>query len=180
MFKLRRYPKGLHTRLQQSGWFSRGIGPLGGCPVQLFGQLTTGEFVYFRARGEEVTMEIFQRGSKPHKCFSEQVFVDHPLGTGVLPTEQAVAMIERWLTEYQGEKPYLKQAREKGKVTTWWAGLGHKILCGLSLNFAVSSENRWGIVRKGNMLHNGNRPVDGLVLQAGLLQLQLSSARHWE
>lgn len=178
----RRIP-GLHQRLVAGGWFQKAVGPFGGCPVQLYGRLHNGECVYFRARGRFVELEISSPDDhhfeNPHRRFKEEVFIDHELGAGVLPTSVAVEFIEKWLTEYLGEKPAEKKRRTMGRIAQWWSSIEDKQLFGTLFSFAVTGGFRLAASRKVDMFHNGNRPVAGVALQFGPLVLHLSSAKSW-
>lgn len=94
-----------------SDYFESCTGPWGACPVQLTGRLKSGEFVYFRARGRRVELEIStDEESTPNVRYSKELHVlNHELGTGVLPTEICLSFISRWLDDYQnrqGEPSY--------------------------------------------------------------------------
>lgn len=180
MFKWKRPRLGLHQRLVRTGWFKGGIGPFGGCPVQVFARLNTGELLYFRARNDMVEMEISIQGQQPHRKFSQQVNIPGELGAGAMPVSMAVDFIERWLTEYLGEMPVQKEGKMGGKLVEWWSSLNDLRLLGLQLCFAAAGQNRCSISSRRDMFHNGNRPVPGVQMQLGKLVLQLSSARHWD
>lgn len=85
-----------------SSYFSAFCGPWGGCPVQLTGHLKTGEYVYFRARGCRVELEISKtEEQQPHARYLKELHVlNHELGTGVLPAEICTIFISRWLDDY--------------------------------------------------------------------------------
>lgn len=89
--------------LSQSGFFKDFWGPNGICPVQLMGLLKTGEFVYFRARGNKVELEISATvDGAPHARYSKRLDVrNSELGTGALPASICVEFITRWLRDYR-------------------------------------------------------------------------------
>jgi hypothetical protein len=99
--------------LSASGYFSEFWGPDGICPVQLMGFLKNGEFVYFRARGKKLELEIAATvDGAPHARYSKLLDVrNSELGTGNLPVALSVEYIERWLGDYRSrcggeDKPY--------------------------------------------------------------------------
>jgi hypothetical protein len=102
-----------HPRLEQSGWFSQFWGPSGGFPVQLMGLLTTGETVYFRARGSKITLEVAAcrddlDGDNVIARFRKDVVVDaaNEFGASLMPEDEAAELIEQWLGEYRsGARP---------------------------------------------------------------------------
>lgn len=191
MLKRKRPKLGLHTRLANSGWFqggvwegvrlSAGIGPFGLCPVQLYGRLVNGEFVYFRARYDLAEMEIRSTPkAKPHRQFSVEVRADTELGAGGMPVDEAVELIETWLTEYLGPKPDGRQEAKRGRWADWWSSVGDKQVFGIQLCFSSSAVSRLSLKSGSGMLHNGNRPVFGVLVQIGKFVLQLSSAASWK
>lgn len=91
-----------NSELVAAGLFKEFWGPAGGCPVQLQGILHNDEFVYFRARGTKVELEVSaQLDGEPHARYRKKLVVsNHELGTGVLPVPICVAYIKRWLSDY--------------------------------------------------------------------------------
>lgn len=96
-----------HADLVETGWFSQFWGPCGQFPVQLVGRLTTGEHVYFRARGGKITLEIAATAedwsasrylARFEGAFSQSE--DYPFGASTLEPEKACALIKKWLPEY--------------------------------------------------------------------------------
>lgn len=84
--------------------------PVGNCPVQIEQYLKTGEYVYFRARGTSVSLELFE-------C--KEDFDDNPYGTvifsraldygldyqaGYLTEADAIRMATFWINEYYSLK----------------------------------------------------------------------------
>lgn len=183
-FRLRkkRIP-GLHRQLAASGWFQSGDGPYGGCPVQLFGRLHTGECVYFRARGDSVSLEISSADDPdcdhPHRVFKETMIVDHELGTGVLPTPQVVLLIQKWLTEYLGAQPAERKRSKMNRFAQWWSSIEDKQLLGVQFSFAATGGFGLSASYKKDMFHNGENPVRGASLRVGPLVLHISSAGSW-
>lgn len=57
---LRSIPRFRHPDILASGFFSNFEGPFGQVPVQLVGNLTTSEYVYFRARTGKASLTIFE------------------------------------------------------------------------------------------------------------------------
>ncbi len=100
-----------HPELRASGFFREFWGPSGGCPVQLMGILKNGDFVYFRARGKKVELEISREvDGEVHACYRKRYEIKHELGTGILPESVAVPLIKRWLTDYSGKLASLETA----------------------------------------------------------------------
>ena len=98
-----------HSRLEATGWFTQFWGPAGGFPVQLMGLLTTGEQVYFRARGSKITLEVATSdddfdSDRVIARFREDVVVDaeHEFGASMMDADEAAVLIEQWLGEYRG------------------------------------------------------------------------------
>jgi hypothetical protein len=91
-----------HPDLVAKGYFKEFWGPSGMCPVQLMGTLVNGDFVYFRARGSKVVLEVSHLiEGAAHATYRKTVVVEGTeLGTGVLPDAYAVACISRWLDDY--------------------------------------------------------------------------------
>lgn len=91
-----------NNELARSGLFSQHFGPCGACPVQLVGYLESGEFVYFRARGRKVELQISRDPDAPVHAsyFQELEVVNHELGTGVLPVAICLEYIKNWLSDY--------------------------------------------------------------------------------
>lgn len=103
--------------LARAELFSEFWGPDGICPVQLMGFLKNGEFVYFRARGKKVELEISATvDAAPHARYSKQLDVKNSeLGTGELPAAICVDYVQRWLGDYSkrcgtSEKTYVGEA----------------------------------------------------------------------
>lgn len=93
---------GENAELSASGLLARHFGPAGMCPVQLFGLLESGEFVYFRARGRKVELQISRSPEdEPHATYRKKLLVNHELGCGVLPVEVCVGYIKAWLSDYK-------------------------------------------------------------------------------
>ncbi len=98
-----------HPRLEQTGWFTQFWGPSGAFPVQLMGLLTTGETVYFRARGSRITLEVAASedeldGDRVIARFRRDVTVDadNEFGASLMDEDAAAELIEQWLGEYRG------------------------------------------------------------------------------
>ena len=89
-----------NPELEKTGLFKKFWGPAGACPVQLKGILPNGEFVYFRARGNKVELQIFSVQGTEQAHYLKQLETDHELGTGVLPEEICVSYIKRWMADY--------------------------------------------------------------------------------
>ncbi len=89
--------------LAATGLFRTFTGPAGGYPVQLEGTLTTGEFVYFRARGQKASLTVSHTDdlmADPIVRYEEVVTPDDPQGASTLPVERCVALIKAWLGQY--------------------------------------------------------------------------------
>lgn len=104
-------------QLAATGWFTELEGPWGQVPVQFTGQLTSGEYVYFRARGTKISLEVFaskdayEADENPTAVYSKEMTAEEAvpkamadsdpetlnLGTGVLPVEACVSLIMEWL-----------------------------------------------------------------------------------
>ncbi len=98
-----------HARLESLGWFSQFWGPSGGFPVQLMGLLTSGELVYFRARGNKITLEVAASEDELDSDdviarFRKDVVVDveHEFGASMMDADEAAALVEQWLGEFRG------------------------------------------------------------------------------
>lgn len=99
------------TALQDSGCFTHWRGPYGAVPVQFLGELKTGEFVYFRARGRKLSMQIAATQSDWEESrylanFEEPyeapaMDAEDPFGAGLCPADRCVAQILTWLKLYQ-------------------------------------------------------------------------------
>lgn len=92
-------------------YFSVHSGPDGRVPVQLIGTLVSGEYVYFRARGCEATLEIAAsqadwRNDRLLASWSKKVEYDpeNLFGLGVMEADECVELITSWLDEYLGSK----------------------------------------------------------------------------
>lgn len=102
-----------HPRLEQTGWFTQFWGPAGAFPVQLMGLLTTGETVYFRARGSKITLEVAAceddlDGDNVLARFRKDVVVDetNQFGASMMGEDEAAELVERWLGEFRsGARP---------------------------------------------------------------------------
>lgn len=102
-----------HARLEATGWFSQFWGPTGAFPVQLMGLLTSGELVYFRARGNKITLEVAASdddfgSDRVIARFREDVVVDdaNEFGASLMDEDAAAELIERWLGEFRsGARP---------------------------------------------------------------------------
>ncbi len=106
--------------LAQARLFKEFWGPSGACPVQLEGILPNGEFVYFRARGNKVELEVSSVYQGPaHAHYLKQLETNHELGTGVLPQEICVSYIKRWLADYSQRlsNPHAPYSGEQFKVS---------------------------------------------------------------
>lgn len=98
-----------HPRLEATGWFVQFWGPSGAFPVQLMGLLTTGETVYFRARGSKITLEVAARedeldSDRVIARFRKDVVVDadNEFGASLMDEDEAAELIEQWLGEFRG------------------------------------------------------------------------------
>jgi len=89
-----------NAELAKAGLFQKFWGPAGACPVQLKGILPNGEFVYFRARGNKVELQIFSVQGIQQAHYLKQLETGHELGTGMLPEDICVSYIRRWLADY--------------------------------------------------------------------------------
>ncbi|HEY9788054.1 MAG TPA: hypothetical protein V6D17_21880 [Candidatus Obscuribacterales bacterium] len=106
-----------HPDLVATGWFRQFWGPSGAFPVQLVGVLTSGEYVYFRARGSEIKLNI---ATSEEDVFSAccpttfrkdcEVNEDNPFGASMLDPACAVELIKNWLTEYFRAKALLSES----------------------------------------------------------------------
>jgi len=102
-----------HPRLVQTGWFSQFWGPAGAFPVQLMGLLTSGETVYFRARGTKITLEVAAcedelDGDRVIARFRKDAVVNetNPFGASLMDADAAAELIEQWLGEFRsGARP---------------------------------------------------------------------------
>lgn len=98
-----------HPRLEATGWFTQFWGPSGAFPVQLMGLLTSGETVYFRARGSKITLEVAASedelvGDRVIARFRKDVPVDadNEFGASLMDEDEAAELIEQWLGEFRG------------------------------------------------------------------------------
>ncbi|MDX1987205.1 MAG: hypothetical protein SFV17_11015 [Candidatus Obscuribacter sp.] len=95
------------TALQDSGYFRRWQGPFGAVPVQFLAELTSGEFVYFRARGKKLSMQIAATAadwqeSRYLASFEEPYrHAQDTLGAGLCPADHCTTQILAWLKLYQ-------------------------------------------------------------------------------
>ncbi len=102
-----------HARLEATGWFSQFWGPSGAFPVQMMGLLTSGETVYFRARGSKITLEVVASedeldSDRVIARFRKDVPVDadHEFGASLMAEDEAAELIEQWLGEFRsGARP---------------------------------------------------------------------------
>jgi hypothetical protein len=102
-----------NARLEATGWFSQFWGPTGCFPCQLVGQLTTGEMVYFHARGKNIRLEIAASeadydADRLVASFYQEAVVDdaHEFGASLMDEDAAAELIERWLGEFRsGARP---------------------------------------------------------------------------
>ena len=77
------------------------------------GLLTTGETVYFRARGSKITLEVAASedeldGDDVIARFRKDVVVDetNEFGCSMMPEDEAAELVEQWLGEYRsGARP---------------------------------------------------------------------------
>ena len=107
---------GENAELRASGLIAQHFGPAGICPVQLFGLLENGEFVYFRARGRKVELEISRDPEdEPHAVYRKFLNVNHELGCGILPVEVCVDFIKAWLADYnsRSQKDFICEEAEE-------------------------------------------------------------------
>lgn len=94
------------TALQNSGYFRRWQGPFGAVPVQFLAELTSGEFVYFRARGQKLSMQIAATAADWQERFYLASFEEpyrqalETLGAGLCPPDRCAAQILTWLKLY--------------------------------------------------------------------------------
>lgn len=95
------------TALLDSGYFQRWQGPFGAVPVQFLAELKTGEFVYFRARGKKLPMQIAATAadwqeSRYLASFEEPYELSQePLGAGLCPKDHCTTQILSWLKQYR-------------------------------------------------------------------------------
>lgn len=97
-----RSPKQARYRALDRAGFVSYIGPNGRGPVQFEGRLTSGEWVYFRARENHVMLEVYR--FKTHFCdtgkrlavYTEKV----PYDAGCMSAAQCVACIQRLIRTY--------------------------------------------------------------------------------
>ena len=90
--------------LHSSGLFQRWQGPFGAVPVQFVGELKQGQYVYFRARGSKIAMQI--ASSEEHwqnndylAEFEEPYFDPEggPLQAGLCPGDFCTNKIVAWV-----------------------------------------------------------------------------------
>lgn len=96
---------------QIARYFSAHSGFHGKVPVQLIGTLVSGEYVYFRARGCEATLEIASTqadwsNDRILARWSKKVEYDpeNPFGLGLMEPDACVELVKPWLDEYLGSK----------------------------------------------------------------------------
>ena len=102
-----------NARLEATGWFAQFWGPTGCFPCQLVGQLTTGEMVYFHARGKHIRMAVAATeadydADRLVASFYQEAVVDdaHQFGASFMAEDAAAELIERWLGEFRsGARP---------------------------------------------------------------------------
>lgn len=81
--------------------------------MQLMGLLSTGETVYFRARGGKITLEVAACADELDSDeviarFRKDVVVDeaNQFGASMMGEDEAAELIEQWLGEYRsGARP---------------------------------------------------------------------------
>ena len=108
--------------LTETGWFQKMVGPFGKVPVQFFGVLATGEFIYFRGRGKEASLEVYPsqedeengcnliaRYSMTYPARQDLQDGEVDFGAGVMPEATAQALIQEWVSTYLRHK---KQAQD--------------------------------------------------------------------
>ena len=93
--------------LQQSDLFRHWQGPFGAVPVQLLGELKQGQYIYFRARGSKISMQI--ASSEAHWQHSEYLATfeepyfdadSGPLQAGLCPSDFCASKIVDWVKLY--------------------------------------------------------------------------------
>lgn len=103
-----------HPGLEATGLFAQFWGPAGGVPVQLMGVLTTGEQVYFRARGKNITLEVSRSQDDPERNngiiarYRKDAIVDddNPFGASLIDVDEAAGLIDGWLQRFiAGDRP---------------------------------------------------------------------------
>lgn len=125
-------PKHKSPELLATGWFTELEGPWGQMPVQFTGRLSSGEYVYFRARGTEISLEIYATAQDADEmenaiaCYcktvkredvvpARQLAADPEsivLGAGVLAVDTCVALIKEWVSTY---RTHQEQAKAQSK-----------------------------------------------------------------
>lgn len=111
--------------LAATGWFSELTGPWGRVPVQFTATLAEGgEFIYFRARGSKVTLEVYpsQEDEENERNLIALYSMDYPrkteladgevdFGAGVMEVSEAEALIQEWVGTY------LRHRRQAAEVS---------------------------------------------------------------
>ncbi|MBZ0186638.1 MAG: hypothetical protein K8F91_10350 [Candidatus Obscuribacterales bacterium] len=104
---LRSIPRFRHPDLLASGFFSNFEGPFGLVPVQLVGNLTTGEYVYFRARMRKASLTIFESeeawltSDNAIATFEKTYDIEDDIGIGCMDADEAATLVSQWLTLYR-------------------------------------------------------------------------------
>lgn len=90
--------------LHHSDLFQRWQGPFGAVPVQFVGELKQGHYVYFRARGKKIAMQIASseehwQNSEYLAEFEEPYFDAEggPLQAGLCPSDFCANKIVAWV-----------------------------------------------------------------------------------
>ena len=86
-----------------TGFNPYNIQPSGLCPVQADGTLKDGNWYYFRARGTNVSLEIYPSeeafGNEPY-IFYRELEYGHTYEAGYLLRKDAIRLATVWLNEY--------------------------------------------------------------------------------
>ncbi|MBK9141058.1 MAG: hypothetical protein IPM23_01080 [Candidatus Melainabacteria bacterium] len=99
-----------HPVLAATGFFAWFDGPFGGVPVQLVGNLTTGEYVYFCARFDCARLEVhtsrsaWERDEKPLASYEQTFEIEDDIGVGMMEADQCVELILSWLSQYRSTR----------------------------------------------------------------------------
>lgn len=99
-----------HPALAASGLFAWFEGPFGCVPVQLVGNLTTGEYVYFSARFNRARFEVYasrsawDRDEKPLASYEQKFEIENDIGVGMMEADQCVELILSWLSQYRSSR----------------------------------------------------------------------------
>ncbi len=94
-----------HPELVATGWFRSLNGPFQHHPVQFYGVLTTGEYVFFKARETTIKLDVypsFQRSDNKDRLvrYEQRVETD----PGDMSDEQCLVYIKRWIAQYLASK----------------------------------------------------------------------------